>query len=84
MTGKRALTVLFTAFLCVAGFLYQRAYHAERRMTTETVAGFYRKYFDREPDVEGLNHWVMWSMHRWGLERVEREGFVEAKAKGAK
>lgn len=68
--------VFFLVVMCGASF--QRYYDSERKRYEETVAGYYRKYLHREADPIGLKHWTDWALDRWGLERVEREGFLDS------
>ena len=80
---KIGLTLVVTILVLTAGVSYQYFYNIEKAKYTETVTGYYRKHFKREPDPTGLNHWVMVAMNKWGLERVEKQGFIEAKGGNA-
>lgn len=82
--AKLRLTTAFLTILLALGAAHQLLYKTEYARTVREVTGFYRIYLGREPDPEGLNYWTTMAMTRYGLKRVEREGFVEAKAKGAK
>jgi len=75
---KAALTGLLTVLVILAGSAYQYRYNGERSRIETAVTGFYHKYLGREPDRNGLNHWVRWAQDRWGLARVEQSGFVES------
>ena len=80
---KILLTFLLTSAVLITGIMYQQQYHARKIVYTETIRGYYRTYLHREADLPGLNHWVNWALNRWGLEKVERMGFIEAAQKGA-
>jgi len=83
LKAKIILTALLSVLILAFGFTYQFFYNREKEKYREVITGFYRKYFNREPDTIGLNHWTMMALNKWGLEKVEQEGFVEAKKKGA-
>lgn len=81
------IRVFLTAVLCAvilsAGMVYQAAYHKEKKRYREAVTGYYRKYFKRNPDPIGLEHWTTRALNKSGLKQVEAEGFIEAKKNGA-
>jgi peptidoglycan/LPS O-acetylase OafA/YrhL len=81
---KVSLTVALAAVISVVGGTYQFLYNREKVRTREVVTGFYHKHLGRKPDTIGLEHWTMMALNKWGLEKVEQIGFIEAKAKGAK
>ncbi|MGH7197348.1 MAG: acyltransferase family protein [Candidatus Omnitrophota bacterium] len=81
---KTALTLAFIAVISAVGSTYQVLYNREKTRYREVVTGFYREHLGRKPDRIGLEHWTMMALNKWGLEKVERIGFIEAKAKGAK
>ncbi len=81
---KVALTLVLITVIVVVGGTYQFLYNKEKVRTREAVTGFYRKHLGRKPDTIGLEHWTMMALNKWGLEKVEQIGFIEAKAKGAK
>ena len=82
--AKIGVTGLLVLLILSAGTAYQYAYNNEKSRYEKIITGFYRKYLNREPDKIGLDHWVMMALNKWGLEKVEREGFIEAWRKGAR
>ncbi len=83
-TQKTLLTLLIIFVIIASGLLFQREYHARTERYTQEITGFYRKYFDREPDAIGLKHWVTWALNKWNIKKVEQKGFAEAaERKGA-
>jgi len=68
--------------VAAAGVGYQYYYDLKKERYREVITGYYWKYFNRAPDKTGLDHWVMWAQNKWGLKKVEREGFIKAKEKG--
>jgi surface polysaccharide O-acyltransferase-like enzyme len=81
---KWALTSMLLAIIFAVGCTYQFLYNREKARYREAVVGLYRKHLGRKPDRIGLEHWTMMALNKWGLEKVEQIGFIEAKAKGAK
>lgn len=79
---KVTLSVALTLLIVFVGVAYQYRYNLERARIEQSVTGFYRRYLGREPDPNGLRHWVRWAQDRWGIEKVEREGFVEVAKRG--
>ena len=80
---KIRLTMILCFFIVASGMGAQYYYNQKKTQYTQIITGYYRKYFGREPDAIGLRYWVAMALNRWGLERVEREGFIEARKKGA-
>lgn len=81
-TQKTLLTLLIIFTIIVSGLLFQHDYHVRTERYTQEITGFYRKYFNREPDAKGLKHWVTWALNKWPLEKVEKKGFAEVLEKG--
>lgn len=79
---KARLTWLVVFAVVATGLAYQHHYDLKKERYREAITGYYQKYFDREPDAAGLHHWTMWALNKWGLEKVEREGFIKAKEQG--
>ena len=80
---KITLSFALTVFIFTVGATYQFLYNLEKARYTEIISGYYRKYFDREPDPVGVNHWTMIALNKWGLERVEKVIFIEGAGKRA-
>ncbi|MDP3920831.1 MAG: hypothetical protein Q8R76_08510 [Candidatus Omnitrophota bacterium] len=76
------LTALLVILIVTSGVHYQYRYDQRRIAYREVITGYYRQYFNREPDAKGLKHWTTWALNKWGLEKVERLGFINAKKKG--
>lgn len=81
---KVTLTLALITVISIVGCTYQFLYNKEKARYREVVTGYYRKHLGRKPDTIGLEHWTMMALNKWGLEKVEQIGFIEAKAKGAK
>ena len=79
---KKGITWVLILLVVAGGLTYQRHYDLKKERYREAITGYYRKYFDREPDPAGLHHWTMWALNKWKLEKVEREGFIKAKEQG--
>ncbi len=79
---KTGLTWLVIFAVIVSGLGYQYYYDLKKVQYRGMITGYYQKYFDREPDAPGLHHWTMWALNKWGIEKVEREGFIKAKEQG--
>ena len=75
------LTIGFLLVLVATGVSYQRAYDIRKDEYRSAIAGYYRTYFNREPNKIEHERWVNWALNRWSLERVEREGFIEKQLK---
>ena len=82
--AKVLLSVVAILLILIFGCGYQYLYSRQKSQYRETISGFYRTYLHREPDKIGLNYWVTMAMSKWDIRRVEREGFKEAAAKGAR
>ncbi len=78
------LTAFAIVWIVALGCMHQFLYDSEKIRYRREIAGFYRKYFGREADAQGLDYWTMMGVNKYGLARVEREGFIEALAKGAR
>ncbi len=82
---QRALaSVILAALILFMGFSYQYLYGLEKKRYEGIITGFYQKYFERAPDPVDLEHWTMMALNKWGLQKVEQIGFLEAKMQGAK
>ena len=80
---KTYLTYFLIAGIVVSGITFQTYYNHKRERYAEIISDYYRRYMRREPDPAGLRHYVDWSLHRWGLERVRKEVFEKAALQGA-
>ena len=81
---KTTLTAFMLCAVVLSGTSFQHFYNEEKKRYEGTLAGFYRQYLHREPDAVGWRHWTDWALNRWGLEKVERIGFIEAGRKEGK
>ncbi len=72
--------MLYISSLGFFQFWMHRALTQEYRRIVE---GFYWKHFGHAPDLPGLEYWTTFAVDKWGLEKVEEVGFVEAKKHGA-
>ena len=81
---KNKVTATLLVLLGVAdfGILYQYAYHQRRDKYEKIISGYYRQYFEREPDTIGLRHWTTWALNKWDLEKIRLLGFEEVRRKG--
>lgn len=82
-TAKIIATVGICLIVLASGVSYQYRYHQRKAEYTKAITGYYWKYFNRAPDRIGLRHWVTWALNKGGLAKVEKIGFIDAKAKGA-
>jgi len=80
---KVRLTSLIIAVVILTGVCYQYQYHKRQLKYQKMIQGYYLEYFGREADAIGLRHWTTWALNKWGIEKVRRLGFEEAKKKGA-
>ena len=76
---RMQLTLFLLTLILAIGVGYQYYYNRQRTHYRKIITGYYLKYFNRQPDPIGLDHWVMWAQNKWGLEKVEEKGFVESK-----
>lgn len=79
---KIALSLGVAFLVLIGGVSFQKFYNSEKKRYEEIITGYYRKYFNREPDPVGLRHWTNWAMNRWNLEKVEEEGFRRVSLRG--
>lgn len=80
-TRKWVLTACFLIGIIAIGVTYQYAYQVRKTAYRETIAGYYREYFGREPKETELRYWANLAVNRWGIEKVKRVAFIEGKAK---
>lgn len=83
LSEKKALSWALVFLILCTGIIYQWQYHRREIYYRQVITGYYWKYFNRAPDPIGLTHWVTWALNKGGLKKIEKMGFVDAKAKGA-
>jgi hypothetical protein len=78
------MSVILGGLIFAVGAAYQFFYKREYARYREIITGYYHKHLNRKPDRIGLDHWTMMALNKWGLQKVEEEGFIKAKARGAR
>ena len=77
--SKMFLTWVVGVLVVAIGMVCQYRYDQRKIRYKEIIAQYYHKYLGREPDAIGERRWLLLALNRWGLKKVERIGFIEAK-----
>jgi len=78
LRARLGFTFVVLMVVITGGVSFQNYYHHEKIRYEKAITDYYREYLHREPDANGLRHWTAWALGRWGLEKVEEEGFLKA------